>query len=210
MTGMRLWTFLAAGYLSYVAARLRGHVFGISSVVRYLRNPHPAATVRLLRAFGAQVGERAVFKRSLFLDNVWEDRESTGDLRHLQIGRNCYIGDGVFLDLANRIHVEDNAVIAARAAILTHSDCNRSEFLDRCFPRSSGPVRIGQGAWIGFGAVLAAGCRIGGESVVAAGSVLRSDTPPRSVYAGVPARKIRDLETGDAGTTTATDVVGPL
>ena len=54
------------------------YFFGISFLVRYLRNPNPRLTVRLLRAFGARVGNRTTFKRSLILDNTYEDENSTG------------------------------------------------------------------------------------------------------------------------------------
>ena len=35
------------------------------------------------------------------------------------------------------------------------------------------------------------------DSSIGAGSVLRTDAEPYGVYAGVPARKIRDLRTGE-------------
>lgn len=45
-------------------------------------------------------------------------------------------------------------------------------------------------AWIGFGAIIMAGTRIGRGAIVGAGSVVTKDIPPFEIHAGVPAKKI--------------------
>jgi acetyltransferase-like isoleucine patch superfamily enzyme len=161
---------------------------GIDWVVRYLRNPNPRFTVRLLQAFGATIGARTKFKRSVMIDNAFEDKDSAGDFSHLKIGENCYIGDGVYFDLAGRVELENDVVIAGRASFVTHADCNRSAELAECFPRVCAPVKIEQGAWIGFGATVLAGVTVGARSVVAAHCLLKDDAEPASIYAGVPGK----------------------
>ena len=180
--------------VSYALQLLMGRVFGISHVVRYLRNPNPKITVPLLRAFGATIGTGATIKGSLSIDNAAEDANSTGDFSHLRIGDNCYIGDAVYLDLANRIDIEDDVVISGRVAILTHADCNRSQFVSRCYPRVCRPVRVGAGAWLGFDAVLSAGSTVGGRAVIGGMSFVRENIEAGFLYAGTPAKKIRKLE----------------
>jgi acetyltransferase-like isoleucine patch superfamily enzyme len=59
------------------------------------------------------------------------------------------------------------------------------------------PVSIGSGSWLGAGAIVLPGARIGRNVVIAAGSVVRGVIPDRCVVAGVPARVIR--EHTDAG-----------
>ena len=59
------------------------------------------------------------------------------------------------------------------------------------------PVTIGSGSWLGAGAIVLPGARIGRNVVIAAGSVVRGEIPDRCVVAGVPARVIR--EHTDAG-----------
>jgi len=167
-----------------------GKVFGISMVVRYLRNPNPAVIIKLLRGFGASVGEKTTVKRTLVIDNAYEDKNSVGDFRNLKIGRNCYIGDDVFFDLSNEIIIGDNTVISGRVSIITHADCHRSVFLSQHFPRECQPVHISNGVWLGFGATILSGVIVGPNSVVASDSLLREDVPPQTVFAGVPAKKI--------------------
>ena len=47
-------------------------------------------------------------------------------------------------------------------------------------------------AWIGCGAILMAGVRIGRGAIVAAGAVVTKDVPPYEIHGGVPARKISE------------------
>ena len=45
-------------------------------------------------------------------------------------------------------------------------------------------------AWVGYGAILMAGVRIGRGAIVAAGAVVTRDVPPYEIHGGVPAKKI--------------------
>ena len=50
---------------------------------------------------------------------------------------------------------------------------------------------IGSDVWIGARAIIMSGVTIGDGTVIAANSVLTHDAEPYSVYAGVPAKKIK-------------------
>ena len=54
------------------------------------------------------------------------------------------------------------------------------------------PVRIGCDCWIGADSLVLKGTHLGDGTVVAAGAVVASDMPPRSMVAGVPARVVRE------------------
>lgn len=56
------------------------------------------------------------------------------------------------------------------------------------------PVTIGNDVWIGGGCIILPGVTIGNNVIVAAGAVVSRDVPDNCLVAGVPARKIRDLE----------------
>ena len=53
------------------------------------------------------------------------------------------------------------------------------------------PIRIARNVWIGFGACVLSGVRIGEGAVVGARSVVTEDVPPGAVVAGNPARVVR-------------------
>ena len=180
--------------LEFCFVYLEGRIFGISHVIRYLRNPNPRISAKLLRSFGATVGAGTTIKRSILLDNVYEDRDSAGDFSHLIFGENCYIGDAVFFDLAAEVIFKDNAVVAGRASFVTHAECGRSSFLSSRYPRKSGAIVVGTGAWIGFGVTIMAGVNIGENSVVGSNSLVLQSTEPYGLYVGSPAHKVRTIE----------------
>lgn len=53
-------------------------------------------------------------------------------------------------------------------------------------------TRIGNDVWIGYGAIIMGGVTIHDGAIIAAGSVVSKDVEPYSIYAGVPAKKIKD------------------
>lgn len=167
---------------------------GIEAVCERLARIHDSKlTARLLRRFHAVVGEHVYFKGGLTVDNASRDQDSTGDFRHLVIGKNVYIGKNVFLDLPNKIVLGDESILSAGVTILTHSDCGR-RYMSRYFPRKTAPVEIGAGAWIGANVTILCGVRIGRGAVVAASALVTSDVPDGEVYGEVPARHLRKVE----------------
>lgn len=62
-------------------------------------------------------------------------------------------------------------------------------------------IRIGDDVWVGCNVAILDGVQIGDGAVIGAGSVVATDVEPYSVYAGNPAKKIKDrhgLSTGRA------------
>lgn len=59
------------------------------------------------------------------------------------------------------------------------------------------PTHIGSDVWIGASSIIMTGVNIGDGVIVAAGTVVTKDLEPYSIYAGVPARKIRDRFDGE-------------
>jgi maltose O-acetyltransferase len=55
------------------------------------------------------------------------------------------------------------------------------------------PVEISDDVWIGGGAIVCPGVRIGARSVIGAGAVVTRDIPPDVFAAGNPCRVIREI-----------------
>lgn len=68
------------------------------------------------------------------------------------------------------------------------------EFFDR---RRASKVVLGHDVWIGHGAVVLPGVKIGSGAAIGAASVVSKDVPPFAVVAGVPAKVIRFRFDGD-------------
>ena len=60
------------------------------------------------------------------------------------------------------------------------------------------PVRIGRGAFLGIGSIVLQGVTVGEQAYVAAGAVVTTDVPPRTLVAGNPARPVRRYEAESA------------
>jgi acetyltransferase-like isoleucine patch superfamily enzyme len=61
--------------------------------------------------------------------------------------------------------------------------------------QTSRPVVIGSYCFVGTGSILLKGSRLPDRSVLSAGSVLLTqESEECALYAGVPARKVRDLD----------------
>ena len=56
------------------------------------------------------------------------------------------------------------------------------------------PVEIGSDVWVGGGAIICPGVKIGDATVIGAGSVVTRDVPSGVFAAGNPCRVIRSLE----------------
>lgn len=59
------------------------------------------------------------------------------------------------------------------------------------------PIEIGSDVWVGGGAIVCPGVRIGSRSVIGAGSVVTRDVPEGVLAAGNPCRVIRTIEGQD-------------
>jgi UDP-2-acetamido-3-amino-2,3-dideoxy-glucuronate N-acetyltransferase len=54
------------------------------------------------------------------------------------------------------------------------------------------PTLVKKGVGLGSGAIILCGVTIGENALIGAGAVVTKDVPPNTVYAGVPAKKLRD------------------
>ena len=59
------------------------------------------------------------------------------------------------------------------------------------------PIEIGSDCWIGGGAVILPGVKIGAKSVIGAGSVVTRDVPAGVIAAGNPCRVLREVSEND-------------
>ncbi|HEY9857183.1 MAG TPA: acyltransferase [Stenomitos sp.] len=180
----------AAWILLNPVHRVTMRLFGSSGVLSELFHLLPGeALAYCARLVGASVGERTRFDGHLQFINL-----HTGDLRYLRVGDGCFIGHAVLLDLTCAIQLGNHVALAPRVSILTHASPADCSLLRQCpYPPLIAPVMIEDDAWIGAGAIVLAGVRIGRASVVAAGSVVTKDVPPHTLVAGSPAKPIKCL-----------------
>ena len=97
------------------------------------------------------------------------------------------------ISVSGGISIGDGTLIGHRVTLAT---INHGLPPDQRHVHNIAPIVIGKDVWIGSGAILLPGVHVGDGAVVAAGSVVREDVPPRTIVAGVPARIIKTVEQG--------------
>jgi UDP-2-acetamido-3-amino-2,3-dideoxy-glucuronate N-acetyltransferase len=128
---------------------------------------------------GARIGRDCVIGRDVFID----EGVSIGDRVKIQNAALIYhgvtVGDGVFIGpgaiLTNDRHPR---------AITSAGDLARAE------DWSVSPVHLAEGASIGAGAIVVAGCDVGAFAMVGAGGIVTHHVPDHALVAGNPARVI--------------------
>ncbi len=116
----------------------------------------------------------------------------TGPEGLLTIGTQCLIMDGTTISAQASVAIGDKCLFGRHTQIL---DCafHYVEPERRLESPSPQPVVIGDNVWLASRVTVLPGVTIGSGAAVAAGAVVASDVPPRTLFGGVPARKIRDL-----------------
>jgi acetyltransferase-like isoleucine patch superfamily enzyme len=95
--------------------------------------------------------------------------------QHVRIGEQCVIADrAMFIDF-------DHGVVEVDRPIRKQGIYKRD-------------VEVGSNVWIGYGACILRGVRVGDNSVIGTNSVVTKDVPANAVVAGMPARVIRMRE----------------
>ena len=112
-------------------------------------------------------------------------------------GSNIELGDRVVfnfncivLDVC-RVTIGDYTMFGPAVQILTPMHPSNPEL--RRKQEYGKPIEIGSEVWVGGGALILPGVRIGSRSVIGAGSVVTRDIPDRVFAAGNPCRVIREL-----------------
>ncbi len=148
----------------------------------------PPLRTMLLRLGGAKIGANCVILDVDFV-NLYHH-----GFQRLQIGDNCFIGDGVMLDLRGGIVLGGSVTISNRANIVSHINVGYPDHpLQRIYPTSEGQVRLARGVYIGTGATILPGVTVGRESVVGAGAVVTHNVLARVVVGGIPAKVIKKI-----------------
>ena len=139
--------------------------------------------VRFLGNLTIEVGDRVAIR-----DNV-----QFGGNGALSIGGRTSINEGCIITALERIDIGSDVMLAPRVYVL---DVDH-RFAERSVPISAQgydvrPVTIGDGVWVGAGAIITKGVTIGEGAIVGANSVVTRDIPPFSIAGGVPARFVKD------------------
>lgn len=120
---------------------------------------------------------------------------------NVYMGENSYppIGMMVVNSEKTQVIVGNNVSLAPYVTFVAETAANNGKKINdlsyvKTHITKSLSIIISDEVWIGANVTLMPGVRVGECSVIGAGSVVTRDIEPYSIYAGVPARKIRTLD----------------
>lgn len=134
------------------------------------------------------VGERTILRDVTVGDFTYFERQA--EAIYADIGKFCSIAANT------RINALEHPLERATTHKVSYRPNEYFRFLgvDSAFRqrRMQKRVTIGHDVWIGHGAVVTPGVTIGHGAVIGANAVVTRDIRPYEIWAGVPARKLRD------------------
>jgi len=112
-------------------------------------------------------------------------------------GSNIFLGERVFfnfncvvLDVC-KVTIGDFTLFGP--AVQIYTPMHPMDAALRRLQEFGKPIEIGSDVWVGGGAIICPGVRIGSKSVIGAGSVVTRDIPAGVFAAGNPCRVIREI-----------------
>jgi putative colanic acid biosynthesis acetyltransferase WcaF len=144
----------------------------------FITNPWQISSglrVRVLRAFGAEIGQGVVFRPRTRVKFPWK----------LHIGDRSWIGEGVWFHNQDHVYVGHDVVISQETFLTTGSHAHR-----RDMALVTRAIRIEDGAWVTSRCVILGGTRVGRSSLVTPLSVVSEAVPDGTIWSGNPAVQI--------------------
>ena len=122
--------------------------------------------VRVLRLFGAEIGEGVIYRPRTRVKFPWK----------LHIGARSWVGEGVWIHNQDHVYIGSDVSISQETMITTGSHAHRTDMA-----LIMRPVTIEDGAWITSRCMILGGVTIGRSALVGPMTVVKQDVEPNSV-----------------------------
>jgi len=190
MPAFEKWSLLKFVYFQVKTRLFYRHVFGSMGTSCVIIKP-----ISLYNARFIHLGDRVRINHGVRLDAI-VDKPSR--VPELHIGSDVNIEQNVHIICHSRIRIGNNVSITGNCAIVdvTHpyTDVHDLRPIGQRILNEESFVEIGDGTFLGFGAVVLPNVRIGRYCVIGANSCVTRDVPDYSVAAGNPAVVIRHYD----------------
>jgi maltose O-acetyltransferase len=136
-----------------------------------------------MRAIGFDISKKAT---------IWAGASFRS--KKVQIGSGVFINVGFYHDGYDMLVIGDNVRIGPFVRIITATHEIGPSHQRGMIEVVGKPVQIKEGCWVGTGVIVLPGVTVEKGCVLAACAVVLKDTEMDGLYAGNPARRVRDLE----------------
>ncbi|EGR1221768.1 acyltransferase [Vibrio diabolicus] len=123
----------------------------------------------------------------------------------LFIGEKVYLAKGTWINAIGGVFIENEVVIAPYCVMSS----NNHGFKDGSVQRGGAhpaPIKIRFGSWLAAHSVLTAGVVVGRGNIIGANSVVTRSTEDDGIYAGVPAKRVKERVDNPSEITSKHDV----
>lgn len=162
---------LARGIFVRIKLKSCGALLRVGSHVRILQ-----------RNASITVGRKVQLHRAVKL-SAWGNEGYV----ELIIGDNTSIGDRTEVHAGRKVEIGSGCNIAWDVCIMDRDYHKFNSSVEEIRP-----VKIGDNVWIGCNSIILKGVTIGDGAVVAAGSVVTKDVPPKTLVGGNPAKVLKE------------------
>lgn len=138
---------------------------------------------------------------------IWRKRINTKDGNYriharasIRNAENIYLGSNVRITMDcciwpeknSKILIGDNVLIGPGVKMFTGNHGISDNGIPITFQeRTEADIMIGNDVWIGANSVITSGVKVNDGAVIAAGSVVTKEVPPKAIVGGVPAKLIK-------------------
>lgn len=178
---IRLLIFKVYIFICIARYVMRKKIFNTEFANKLFLSINRDAIVPLLRYNKAKIGNNTKIDSPLILHYY------NKDLSKLHIGNNCNISKNCFLDLSEKITIEDNCTLAMNVTIVTHIDIGKS-YPKKNMKNDKNQVIISEGSYVGANVLILKGVKVGKKSFIGAMSLINQNTPTNSFIIGIPGR----------------------
>jgi len=139
------------------------------------------------------LGRIVIGRRVLIRAVPWATELAALPGGELEIGDGVFINSGVSISASSIVRIGDRCQIGPRVLIMDNDFHTTGDPLRR---PASKPIVLEDMVWVGAGAIILKGVRIGRGASVGAGSVVTHNVLAGQVVAGAPARPIKKAGEG--------------
>ena len=97
----------------------------------------------------------------------------------IRVGKHCFFNTNCSITSVDSIKIGDECKIGNNVVFVDH-DHDYKHISDKEF--ISSPITVGDNVWIGAGCIILRGSKIGNNSVIAAGSIVKGEVPANTVF----------------------------
>jgi len=115
----------------------------------------------------------------------------------LEIGSNTHLGHQVDISVGSKVIIGDHVMISNRVSLVGYDfhpvDPDKRRKREAPGEEAADDIILEDNVWIGMNCIILKGTRIGENSIIGAGSLVKGDIPANCIAVGSPAKVVKKI-----------------